>query len=78
MIEVLEEIARVITATSRGVAGSWAGSAGKRVMFWRFRDGDSELGEGPGLTFPGSILARFVFCSFRGEDRESRLVAYLQ
>ena len=37
MIGVLEEIARVIVATSRGTAGIWAGRAGKRVMFRRFR-----------------------------------------
>ena len=37
MIGVLEEIARVIAATSRGTAGIWAGRAGKRVMFRRFR-----------------------------------------
>ena len=37
MIGVLEEIARVIVATSRGTAGIWAGRAGNRVMFRRFR-----------------------------------------
>ena len=36
------------------------------------------MGEGTGLTFSDSILARFLFCSFRGEDRGPRLVAYLE
>ena len=42
--------------------------------------GGSELGEGTGLTctFSDSILARSDFCSFRGEDRGPRLVAYLE
>ena len=38
----------------------------------------SELKEGTGLTFFDSILARSLFCSFCGEDRGPRLVAYLE
>ena len=77
MIGVLEEIARVIAATSRGVAGIWAGRAGKRVMFWRFRV-TASWERARALRSRAPSWRAFCFAAFVVKIGDPRLVAYLE
>ncbi len=76
-IGVLEEIARVMAATSRGVAGIWVGRAVKGVMFWRFRVTASwERARALSSLIPS--WRALCFATFVVKIEDPRLAAYLE